>query len=201
MYEIYLMRHGRSLADDEEKCEGRYDSPLTDVGRQQAQETARRFRDSVALDKIICSPLKRALETARIINEQYDVQLVEDPLWMEIDNGIMAGMPLQEVGTKYPLPAFYSPYRYFPENTGENIVQLHARASLAVNGLIDNGPGKYLVVSHGNILNAALRGILGSPIPVSYSGVYFGFGDNSYAYLKYYEENHKWVLKGFEELA
>lgn len=43
---ICLLRHGRSLADDERKIEGRHDSPLTKTGRRQAEglpiETAMR---------------------------------------------------------------------------------------------------------------------------------------------------------------
>jgi broad specificity phosphatase PhoE len=199
MYDIFLMRHGRSLADDEEKCEGRYDSPLTEVGKQQAEMTAKKFKESgFIFDKIICSPLKRASETAKIINELYNIDIVKNSLWMEMDNGIIAGMPLDELRLKYPLPAFFSPYRYFPENTGENSIQLNARASLAVNNLIDNGPGKYLVVSHGGILNAALRSIFGSPVPMNNSGLYFRFIDNSFIHLKYFEENHRWVIIKFE---
>ncbi len=33
MYDLFLLRHGRSLADDENKFEGRYDSPLTEIGK------------------------------------------------------------------------------------------------------------------------------------------------------------------------
>ena len=33
---LTLLRHGRSRADDENVHEGRYDSPLTAVGRAQA---------------------------------------------------------------------------------------------------------------------------------------------------------------------
>ncbi|HMY60231.1 MAG TPA: histidine phosphatase family protein, partial [Pseudomonadota bacterium] len=34
------MRHGRSQAGDEDRHEGRYDAPLTDVGRAQAARLA-----------------------------------------------------------------------------------------------------------------------------------------------------------------
>lgn len=37
---LTLLRHGRSRADDEDVHEGRYNSPLTDVGRAQAQALA-----------------------------------------------------------------------------------------------------------------------------------------------------------------
>lgn len=37
MKHLTLLRHGRSAADDEKRFEGRYDSPLTDIGRAQAE--------------------------------------------------------------------------------------------------------------------------------------------------------------------
>jgi len=40
---ITFMRHGRSQADDEQVHEGRYDSPLTDVGRNLVHRRARRW--------------------------------------------------------------------------------------------------------------------------------------------------------------
>ena len=41
MYKLVFLRHGRSQADDEERYEGRYDSPLTDIGIEQARSTAK----------------------------------------------------------------------------------------------------------------------------------------------------------------
>ena len=38
--DIIFLRHGRSKADDERKHEGRYDSPLTEVGKEQAKRRA-----------------------------------------------------------------------------------------------------------------------------------------------------------------
>jgi len=35
---ITFMRHGRSRADDENVHEGRYDSPLTEIGRAQIRQ-------------------------------------------------------------------------------------------------------------------------------------------------------------------
>ena len=70
--EIYItfLRHGRSRADDEKVNEGRYDSPLTDIGRTQAQTRAHEFlsRD-IHFDLIVSSTLQRAHETAKIIGK------------------------------------------------------------------------------------------------------------------------------------
>ena len=46
--QITLMRHGRSRADDETVHEGRYDSPLTNVGKAQVHSRAEEWRRGVA---------------------------------------------------------------------------------------------------------------------------------------------------------
>lgn len=195
MYELTLLRHGRSRADDENKCEGRYDSPLTDIGEQQARNIALSFKkNNVLFDQIITSPLSRAHRTAQIINEQYNVPISIEQLLMEHDNGIIAGMDKTEINKKYPLPDFISPFRYFPEHTGENVIMEHARAGLALSKIIDYGPGKYLVVSHGGILNAIVRNILGVGYMVNESGVSFKLKDNGYIVFNYNEKKHHWKM-------
>lgn len=197
MYYLTLLRHGRSLADDEKKCEGRYDSPLTQVGESQAAATANLFRNAgFEFDKILTSPLIRAKRTADIINNLYKVPILVDPVFMEHDNGIIAGMLKTELNEKYPLPAFDSPFRYFPEKTGENCVQEHARAGLAMNRLIDLGPGKYLLVTHGGIGNAIIRNILGVGPMVNGSGFSVRLKDNGWVQFGYREDKHHWQLLG-----
>jgi 2,3-bisphosphoglycerate-dependent phosphoglycerate mutase len=196
MYNIVLIRHGRSRADDEKRCEGRYDSPLTEVGKGQAIKTATALKSlGFQFDTILSSPLLRALETAEIINREYEVTVVTESLLLEHDNGIIAGMLKTELEEKYPLPPFDSPFRYYPQRTGENAIMEHARAGLALNSIIDRGPGSYLVVSHGGILNAIVRNILGIPPIVNGSGIVLNFCDNTYMQLTYFEERHLWRLE------
>ena len=199
IYNFVFMRHGRSLADDEKKCEGRYDSPLTQVGISQAEQTAKSLKDEFGeFDKIISSPLVRAHKTAEIVNKIFQTKLETNELLMEKDNGVLAGMIREEANRKYPIPEFSHPFCNCPENSGESVNQLHARALLALNSIIDNNPGSYLIVSHGGILNAMLRGALGMSVPVNNSGVFWRFGDNTWANLKYDKATHCWIIVKFK---
>ena len=73
---LVLLRHGRSRADDERVHEGRYDSPLTDVGRDQARRLAQHWRETGAqFDRVVCSSLVRARETAEIVATAIGVDL------------------------------------------------------------------------------------------------------------------------------
>ena len=88
------MRHGRSRADDEMVHEGRYDSPLTDVGRAQVRSRAEEWKlASVTFNVIIASTMERASESAQIVGETLDIPVEYDPDWIERDNGPLAGLP------------------------------------------------------------------------------------------------------------
>ena len=65
MKKLYLLRHGQTEFNVKKLVQGRCDSPLTDLGRQQAAKAAAwlKARD-VTPDKVVSSPLSRAMATA-----------------------------------------------------------------------------------------------------------------------------------------
>lgn len=198
--EIYctFLRHGRSWADDEKVHEGRYDSPLTEMGRAQAQARAEDFlQQQIRFDCIIASSLQRAYETATIIGRAFNVPVEADPDWMERDNGPLAGMPFDLAEERYPRPAFLNPYES-PHGVIESDWDLYCRAARAVEKVVRRGAGSFLVVSHGGILNAALRTVVGALPVANQQGVAFGFGDTGYARWKYSPARHIWCLLTFK---
>jgi 2,3-bisphosphoglycerate-dependent phosphoglycerate mutase len=169
--EILLMRHGRSRADDEQVIEGRYDAPLTDLGRAQAEARANEFLAAGSVfDAIVASPLKRAHETAEIVGRALDTAVVVDPGWMERDNGPVAGLTVEEAGERYPLPDYLSPFDDLVptaregESSGESAWALQARVIRALQRVVQRGPGRSLVVAQGGSLSAALRCVVGAPL-------------------------------------
>jgi len=192
---ITFLRHGRSRADDEERHEGRYDSPLTEAGRLQARRRAEGWlAQGVRFDLIIASPLLRAAETAAIIGCILETRIETDAAWMEMNNGPLAGLTREEAARLYPMPDFRNPYQPF-HGSGESDWEIHRRAGEAVEALVRRGAGAYLVVAHGGILNAALRHIVGAPSTVNGQGIWFVFGDLGYARVKYQPDKHQWTLK------
>ena len=197
---ITFMRHGRSRADDEEVHEGRYDSPLTDVGRQQIARRAEQWKqEGVQFDLIVCSTLVRAHESAQIIQASVGGPLELDSDWMEIDNGPLAGLPFEEAETRYPRSEFHTPYQPHVASVGEgeSLWDLRARAVRALQKVVLKGPGRYLIVAHGAVLNEVLRSIVGAPPLVNDSGMVFRFGDGGYAQFSYYAGDHSWLMTEF----
>lgn len=68
MKRLYLLRHGQTEFNVKKLVQGRCDSPLTDLGRQQAGMAATWLKDhDVAPDKVVSSPLARAMDTASLV--------------------------------------------------------------------------------------------------------------------------------------
>ena len=79
---LYVVRHGKTGWNQIKRTMGRMDVPLCKEGIEEAKKIKDYFEDK-HLDLIICSPLTRAKETAKIITESanseilYDGKLVE----------------------------------------------------------------------------------------------------------------------------
>jgi len=191
---ITLMRHGRSLADDEQVHEGRYDSPLTNVGRQQYQTRAEGWlTEKKHFDLIISSTLQRAQSSAQIIADGLKIPMTLDPDWMEMDNGPLQRLPFELAQKLYPKPAFRTPYEAFC-GSGESGWQLYSRAARAMEAIIRRGPGCYLVIAHGMIINEALRTVCGTLPSVNHQGLWFALGDAGYVRLRYRPNEHQWTF-------
>ena len=68
MKRLYLLRHGQTEFNVKKLVQGRCDSPLTDLGRQQAGMAAAWLKaHNVAPDKVVSSPLGRAMDTASLV--------------------------------------------------------------------------------------------------------------------------------------
>lgn len=125
--------------------------------------------------------------------EAFQVPLESDHDWMEFNNGPLAGLPFAEAAARYPKPTFRNPYEPFC-TTGESDWEIHGRAARAVEKIVRRGPGQYLVVAHGGILNAAMRTIVGAPPLLNGHGLYLALGDTGYAQVIYVPERHQWII-------
>lgn len=195
---ITLMRHGRSLADDERVHEGRYDSPLTDVGRAQVNSQAERWKHAgVGFDLIVASTLLRASESAQIVSDVLNIPVEHDPDWIEIDNGPLAGLPFSVGRERYPRPEFENPFQPYVVSTGEGESgwDLFTRGARALQRVVRRGLESTLVVAHGGTINAALYCMLGVPPPASTSSVRFLIGDACYVRTSYDPDRHVWTIR------
>jgi len=165
-HQLTFLRHGQSVANHDGIIQGHLDSPLSDLGQQQAEARAQAWAsEDRVFDLIISSPLLRASQTATILSARLAIPIEFDPAWKERHLGNAQGMTLEAFldASRNRLPS--PPFSGTPED-GEGTWELYLRAAAAVQAVMRRPAGSYLVVSHGGILNAALRAILGiSPAP------------------------------------
>lgn len=162
MTDIIFLRHGESEGVRRRVLQGHADYPLTDAGRAQVRCLAEHWQAAGrTFDRILTSPLRRARETAEIVAACLGIdEVCEEPLWIERDFGQGEGVSWDRIADWYAGRARPTAFEPIYE-TGESEWQAHLRAGEAVEKLMSLGTGRYLVVSHGNIINAALHVIFG----------------------------------------
>ncbi len=191
---ITLLRHGESVGNAESRWQGQSDYPLNDTGRLQARALAHRWKsEKTKFDLVISSPLLRAKETAGIVAQALNVKVEIDSLWLERDNGEFAGLTPTEARQKIPPQPFYTPYD-FVGGDGEGDWELFLRAGQALHTLLRRPPARYLVVSHGGLLNQFMHAVIGVAPQANNAGTRFRFENTSFAQLTYFPHQHRWVI-------
>ena len=87
MGKLIIVRHGQTDMNAEKLFFGKLDPKLNELGKKQALE-AREKMKNISYDKIYSSDLKRASETAEIIN-YLNKEIEFDKRLQEIDFGIL----------------------------------------------------------------------------------------------------------------
>ena len=158
--ELYILRHGESAWNAENRMQGRLDSPLTAKGREQARHQNKILKDAGVTGAdflFISSPLGRARETADIALFGLGGIVREDERLAEIAMGRYQGLTTQQIKDRFP-GAFDEKDPFFWYNTvlgGEGFDALQLR----VNSFLSRLRGPAVVVTHG-ILSRFLRGAL-----------------------------------------
>lgn len=143
---IIFVRHGQSEYNLLKIYSGSIDTPLTELGKQQAKQTGELLRDK-NITYIISSNLSRAYDTALTIKSVIDpdntIELESTPLLHEVNFGDVQGKPYlpDTTGLAYGIES----------GTGESKKELYQRAEKALEHITSiNTDGNILVVGHGS---------------------------------------------------
>jgi probable phosphoglycerate mutase len=100
---LLLLRHGQSEWNAVRRWQGLADSPLTALGREQADHCATILASlDVRFGGVWSSPLTRAAETARIVADRLGLEPVHDERLREADAGEWQGLTPDEIEVAYP---------------------------------------------------------------------------------------------------
>lgn len=173
MLTVILTRHGHTDRSEPEQYLGqRIAADLTERGRADARKLAERLRD-VPVDRLVSSPLGRAVETAEVLAQGHAPPLTveTDQRLTELDYGEWEGMLLDDIIERFP--GEYDKYDADPSRYhvggGENGTQAATRAQALIDDLLswEEGLGDdrtCLLVGHSSVNRALLAAVLGVPL-------------------------------------
>lgn len=99
---VFLLRHGESTSDIEDRYGGDYDDYLTPKGLAEAKELAEKLTDK-GIEIIYSSPRIRAKETADILKDYLECKMeINSDLRERNAYGVLTGMVKAEAKEKYP---------------------------------------------------------------------------------------------------
>jgi probable phosphoglycerate mutase len=120
----YAVRHGRTVANEENKFRGQLDIPLDENGKQDAKDAAEFLADK-PIGQAWTSPLSRSKDTAKVILKGRGIKAIPDDGLLPLDSGKLSGKSKE----KYRAKMDY--YEAHPDETipgGESLDDIHERA-------------------------------------------------------------------------
>ena len=171
MLTVLLTRHGHTDKSEPEQYLGQHiQASLTERGRRDAQGLAQRL-EGASMDRIISSPLGRAVETAQILTARIGASVEIDERLTELDYGAWEGLTVEEIDRRFP--GERAEYDANPALTrvggGESGLDVAARLSHFVDDLLDwwqkeTVDRTCLLVGHSSLNRVLLAVLLDVPL-------------------------------------
>lgn len=162
---VYLVRHGHVNNGNEKRYLGRTDISLDAVGIEQAKVLHEYFK-TIPINAVFTSPLKRCLQTTRIVCEGQQLHYERVEAFTEIDMGDWENVPMAQIKSTYP--ELYAQrgdnLEYFTPPHGESFHDVAARARYAFDAITHHATGTILIVAHAGVNRTILANILGISI-------------------------------------
>jgi len=161
---FFLLRHGATELHSGKVIMGHYDARLSDIGREQMAEMGRRL----AGEKPDCaclyhSPLRRAKDSATIVNERLGLPLREVEDFSEISLGAWDGLLIDEVKARWPAEyarrgQYLMSYRFDEGSESFYMVQHRVRKALLAL-LREDERRDIVIITHAGVIKC-LYGLL-----------------------------------------
>lgn len=160
---LRLIRHGQTLGNLEGRWWGRGETPLSDLGREQATLLA---DVTSPLDAIVSSPLSRARDTAAPVASRQDKEIAIVDGFAEFYFGEWEGLSVAEI-----MEQDAENFRHIQIDgndeprgrVGETFRGVGERMAAAAEQVISNGDGTVGVFTHGGATRAYASLLLGMP--------------------------------------
>ncbi len=166
---LVLVRHGESLWNAEGRIQGQQCAGLSDIGRTQAEVTARVLAVAYPAAELVASDLQRTMETARPLAEALGREAVPNPGLRERHFGIWEGRLRSEVtnGDAARWERWLTGEDVINEVGGESAEQLGDRVDPVLRQLlaVTSESGVMVAVTHGGPVWHGTHRLLGLSVP------------------------------------
>ena len=193
---LRIVRHAESTGNAQGRWQGRDDTLLTDLGREQAAKLRDRFAsEGFQPSHIYSSPLSRTLETAQIASSVWDIPIVQVDDLMETDIGAFTGKTWQDIEEQMPeIARQFAVSRNLELIDGaESYVQRSDRARRIIDLVIGEhtDDDSVLVFSHGGIIGHIFAQLVGTDRM-------WGLGVRNTAVFEFTIAVDRWQLDGHD---
>ena len=156
---LFLIRHGQTESNAQGRYQGSLDTELTDTGFAQAR-AAKKYLSGILLSGIYSSPMKRTVETAKIISEDTGLEIKIRHNLKELNFGKWEGLKFEEINASYRKDYqdwLSDPYKN-PPTGGESFSGLISRAAEEIDKIVAENPdgSSVAVVTHGGVILALI---------------------------------------------
>lgn len=160
--DIYLLRHGQTIMNEQHTLQGQSNSDLNATGIRQAEQVRKTIEErGLQFDRIYCSPLNRTRQTCHIATGREESEFILDERLMEVALGDLEGVRFDSLDPKLSQKFMKHPFDFQPVGAGETMQQVVDRAGAFLEDLKKTeNDDTVLVVSHGGTLHAILYYLL-----------------------------------------
>nr|WP_256223611.1 histidine phosphatase family protein [Paenibacillus sp. 1_12] len=145
-----MVRHGQTEWNVQHKFQGHQDSPLTELGIQQAKWLGESFKNE-RIDIIYTSSSFRAVRTAELIRQAREIEIRQSDALKEMNLGDWEGRTQAEVERSdlESFDHFWNDPEKFRVQSGETFNEVSERAIRQFNQILNDQRGKsILLVTH-----------------------------------------------------
>ena len=193
--QLFIVRHGQTEWNTEQRIQGHLDTALSEVGRRQARTLAQRLQ-TIRFDACYSSDLQRAHQTALAVTAHQDCDVALDVRLRERAYGAFEGLRLVDVEEQ--LPEMYQRHRscdpHFDYQGGQSRQQKHDEVVSFLSDIAHRHHGqRILACSHGGSMSLLMNYVLGIALDQEAP---FYFKNTGICCLEY--EAQRWIFRSIE---
>ncbi|WP_114326023.1 histidine phosphatase family protein [Candidatus Colwellia aromaticivorans] len=194
---LYLARHGQTQWNKVQRFQGRLDSELTEMGKQQSEKLAQHLANQ-QIDLIISSSLGRAVNSALICQKTLNIPIVSLDELTERDLGHWQGQYVDDIKVNENYNEIFHQFSVLKPKNGESAINCGTRIYKTIKVLANNHINKnLLIIFHGE----ALRCFLAKLGHQSTNNAYELFANGCTFHLTYNHEDERFKMPRESELS